>query len=519
MRLTVIGCGHLGATHAACMAEIGHDVLGVDIDEDKVDLLNTGRAWFFEPGLDEMLARHTQAGRLRFTTSFAEAARFGTVHFLGVGTPDLPGGEGYDLSQVFGAARALAPHLAGPALIIGKSTVPPGTASRLAADLGKTAPAADTIEVAWNPEFLREGHAVADTLRPDRIVAGVRSPMAEATTREIYRPLTDAGVPLIVTDAVTAELVKGAANAFLAAKVSFINAMSDICAATGASVATLADALGMDARIGRAFLTAGLGYGGGCLPKDVRGLRAFAASTGNRGAGAVSLLTVLDEINSARRQQVVALVQTLLGELPGKRIALWGAAFKPGTDDVRDSPGLDVADRLCRLGAEVVVYDPQATGNALVAFPHLGYADSAAAAARQADAVLVVTAWPEFAALDPAETTATVRDRLLIDACQAVDPARWRAAGWTVAAPFPTSPPKGADVTSSTLLRGRCRARWRGVRDSGCGGQTPALAGGDGLLACDAAAEQVRAQRGSGDRQRRGGLAADAALLRVGGDP
>jgi UDPglucose 6-dehydrogenase len=455
MRLTVIGCGHLGATHAACMAEIGHDVLGVDIDEDKVDLLNTGRAWFFEPGLDEMLARHTQAGRLRFTTSFAEAARFGTVHFLGVGTPDLPDGEGYDLSQVFGAARALAPHLAGPALIIGKSTVPPGTASRLAADLGKTAPAVDTIEVAWNPEFLREGHAVADTLRPDRIVAGVRSPMAEATTREIYRPLTDAGVPLIVTDAVTAELVKGAANAFLAAKVSFINAMSDICAATGADVATLADALGMDARIGRAFLTAGLGYG--CLPKDVRGLRAFAASTGSRGAGAVSLLTVLDEINSARRQQVVGLVQTMLGELPGKRIALWGAAFKPGTDDVRDSPGLDVADRLCRLGAEVVVHDPQATGNALVAFPHLGYADSAAAAARQADAVLVVTAWPEFAALDPAETIGAVRDRLLIDACQAVDPTRWRAAGWTVAAPFPTSHPKGADVTSSTLLRGRCR--------------------------------------------------------------
>jgi UDPglucose 6-dehydrogenase len=455
MRLTVIGCGHLGATHAACMAEIGHDVLGVDIDEDKVGLLNTGRAWFFEPGLDEMLSRHTQAGRLRFTTSFAEAARFGTVHFLGVGTPDLPEGGGYDLSQVFGAAGALAPHLTGPALIIGKSTVPPGTARRLAAELSKTAPAADAIEVAWNPEFLREGHAVADTLRPDRIVAGVQSPIAEAITREIYRPLTDAGVPLIVTDAVTAELVKGAANAFLAAKVSFINAMSDICAATGADVATLADALGMDARIGRAFLTAGLGYGGGCLPKDVRGLRAFAASTGARGAGAVSLLTVLDEINSARRQQVVGLAQTLLGELPGKRIALWGAAFKPGTDDVRDSPGLDVADRLCRLGVEVVVHDPQATGNALVAFPHLGYADSAAAAARQADAVLVVTAWPEFAVLDPAETTAAVRDRLLIDACQAVDPARWRAAGWTVAAPFPTSSPKGADVTSSTPLRGR----------------------------------------------------------------
>jgi len=437
MKLTVIGCGHLGATHAACMAEIGHDVLGVDIDQDKIDLLNAGRAWFSEPGLDEMLARHAQSGKLRFTTSFAEAAAFGTVQFLGVGTPDLPDGEGYDLSQVFGAAAALAPHLTGPVLIIGKSTVPPGTASRLAAELNAAAPASGAIEVAWNPEFLREGHAVADTLHPDRIVVGAPSLAAEATTREIYRPLTEAGVPLIVTDEVTAELVKGAANSFLAAKVSFINAMSDICAATGADVATLADALGMDNRIGRAFLTAGLGYGGGCLPKDVRGLRAFAASTGAQGASAVSLLTVLDEINSARRQQVVDLVRTLLGELPGKRIALWGAAFKPGTDDVRDSPGLDVADRLCRLGAEVVVYDPQATGNALVAFPHLGFADSAAAAAREADAVLVVTGWPEFAAIDPAETTAAVRELLLIDACQAVDPMRWRAMGWTVAAPFP----------------------------------------------------------------------------------
>jgi UDPglucose 6-dehydrogenase len=438
MRLTVIGCGHLGATHAACMAELGHDVLGVDIDQDKVELLNTGRAWFFEPGLDEMLARHTRSGRLRFTTSFAEAARFATVHFLGVGTPSLSDDDGYDLSQVFGSMAALAPYLTGPALVIGKSTVPPGTASRLTGVLSGTAPASDTIEVAWNPEFLREGHAVTDTLRPDRIVAGVPSLAAEATVREIYRPLTEAGVALIVTDAVTAELVKGAANAFLATKVSFINAMADICDTTGADVATLADALGMDSRIGRAFLTAGLGYGGGCLPKDLRGLRAFAATAGTRGAGTTTLLTAVDGINSARRQRVVDLATSMLGELPGKRIALWGAAFKPGTDDVRDSPGLDVADRLSRLGAEVVVYDPEATGNALVAFPHLGYADSAAAAAHQADAVLVVTAWPEFGTTDPAATTAAVRGRLLIDACQGVDPMRWRAEGWTVAAPFPT---------------------------------------------------------------------------------
>jgi UDPglucose 6-dehydrogenase len=435
MRLTVIGCGHLGATHAACMAEIGHDVLGVDIDEYKVELLNTGRAWFLEPGLDEMLARHTRSGRLRFTTSFKEAAAFGTVHFLGVGTPALPDNDGYDLSQVFGSVAALAPHLTGSALVIGKSTVPPGTTSRLVRELRNTAPAGDAVEVAWNPEFLREGHAVSDTLRPDRIVVGLPSMAAEATVREVYRPMTDAGVPLVVTDAVTAELVKGAANAFLATKVSFINAMADICAWTGADVAVLADAVGMDQRIGRAYLTAGLGYGGGCLPKDVRGLASFAATAG--ADGAAGLLSVVDEINSSRRRQVVDLAQRLLGEVAGKRIALWGAAFKPGTDDVRDSPGLDVADRLSRLGADVVVYDPQATGNALVAFPHLRYADSAVAAAHQADAVLVVTAWPEFAAIDPSASTVAVRTRLLIDACQAIQPALWRAAGWTVAAPFP----------------------------------------------------------------------------------
>jgi UDPglucose 6-dehydrogenase len=435
MRLTVIGCGHLGATLAACMAEIGHEVLGVDIDEDKVRLLNTGRAWFYEPGLDEMLARHRSNETLKFTTSFAEAAAFGTVHFLGVGTPGLPGGDGYDLSQVFSAVSALAPNLAQPALLVGRSTVPPGTTGKLARQLAATAPAKEAVEVAWNPEFLREAHAVADTLQPDRIVVGVQSAVAEAVMRDVYRPLTDAGVPLVVTDPATAELVKGAANAFLAAKVSFINAMADVCTGTGADVAVLADAMGMDPRIGRAFLTAGLGYGGGCLPKDVRGLAAFAKTA--NAPSAASLLAEIDAVNSGRRQHVADLVRTVAGPLRGMRIALWGAAFKPGTDDVRDSPGLDVADRLAREGAEIVVYDPQATPNALVEFPHLGYADSALAATHQADAVLVVTAWPEFAAVDPAEAAAAVRSRLLVDACQGVKPGPWRAAGWTVVAPFP----------------------------------------------------------------------------------
>jgi UDPglucose 6-dehydrogenase len=414
------------------MAEIGHEVLGVDVDEDKVRLLSTGRAWFSEPGLDEMLTRHTSSGALKFTTSFAEAAAFGAVHFLGVGTPGLPGG-GYDLSQVTAAAAALAPHLPGPALIIGKSTVPPGTTASLTARLAATAPG---TEVAWNPEFLREAHALADTLRPDRIIAGVPSPAAGALIRDIYRPLTDAGVPLIITDPATAELAKGAANAFLAAKVSFINAMADVCAGTGADVTVLADALGMDPRIGRAFLTAGLGYGGGCLPKDVRGLAAFAATV--NASSAASLLTVIDAVNTGRRQHAADLVAALAGPLPGKRIALWGAAFKPGTDDVRDSPGLDVADRLAKDGARIIVHDPQATPNALVEYPHLGYADTALAAARHADAILITTAWPEFTTIDPAAAAATARNHLLIDACQAVNPAPWRTAGWTVATPFPT---------------------------------------------------------------------------------
>jgi len=255
--------------------------------------------------------------------------------------------------------------------------------------------------------------------------------------REVYRPLTEAGIPLLTTDPVTAELVKGAANAFLATKVSFINAMADVCDKTGADVATLADAVGLDARIGRAFLTAGIGYGGGCLPKDVRGLAAFAAGAG---AGtAAGLLGLVDEINSGRRQRVADLATALLGDLSGKRIALWGAAFKPGTDDVRDSPALDVADRLSRLGARVVVYDPQAAGNALVEFPHLDQADSALAAAQDADAVLVGTAWPQFAAADPADVAAVVAQPLIIDACQAIPADQWRAQGWTVAAPFPTS--------------------------------------------------------------------------------
>lgn len=432
MKLTVIGCGHLGATHAACLASIGHEVTGVDIDEEKVSLLNSGRAWFHEPGLDEMLAANIAAGRLQFTTSFAAAGRFASTHFIGVATPGRPDGS-YDLSQLRSAVSALVPHLRGPALIVGKSTVPPGTAAALQALAnGLRADGQDaSVEVAWNPEFLREACAVTDTLRPDRIVAGVSSARAAGLMHEIYQPITDAGVPLVITDPTTAELVKGAANAFLATKLSFSNAMADICAATGGDSRALATALGMDPRIGPAFLRAGMGYGGACLPKDVRGLAAFAAGIGARNAA--GLLAAVDAVNAARVEQAIDLVRQAAGPVGGRRIAVWGAAFKAGTDDVRDSTALRIADGLRLLGAEVTVYDPMASGNALVAVPELRYADSALAAVTGAGALVVATAWPEFAAVSPAEVARRAGRATVIDVCQGIDVRAWQAADWDVA--------------------------------------------------------------------------------------
>lgn len=430
----MIGCGHLGAVHATCMAEMGHEVLGVDVDEGKVGLLNSGKAGFHEPGLDEILTRNVAAGRLRFTTNFAEAAEFGTTHFLGVATPGQPDGS-YDLSQVRAAVTSLARHVDMPCLVVGKSTVPPGTAASLQEG-------AANVEIAWNPEFLREGCAVRDTLTPDRIVIGVASDSAEMALREIYHPLTDTGTPLVVTDLATAELAKGAANAFLSLRISFINAMADICTSMNGDVRALAHALGLDPRIGPAFLKAGIGYGGSCLPKDVRGLAAFADQLGESQAN--ELLRLVDAINSARRTRAVRMVEEALRTEPAtcypragsslrrKRIAVWGAAYKPGTDDVRDSPGLDIACRLHRLGADVTVYDPMAMGNALTVSPELAYADSALAALDQADVVVVVAAWPEFAEISPTAAGSAAGSMTVVDACQGIDIATWQAAGWRV---------------------------------------------------------------------------------------
>lgn len=430
MKMSVIGCGHLGATHAACMASIHHDVVGVDIDEGKVRLLNSGKAWFHEPGLDRLLADNIRAGRLRFTTDFTEAGQFANVHFIGVATPGGTDGA-YDLSQLRAAASSLVPHLRGDCLIIGKSTVAPGTAVMLQSMVdGILAPGQGRAEVAWNPEFLREGSAVQDTLRPDRIVVGTSSASAAATVREIYQALTDAGIPLLMTDLPTAELAKGAANAFLATKVSFINAMADLCVAMDADIVALARSLGLDPRIGAAFLKAGIGYSGACLPKDVRGLTAFATEVGAKNAS--TLLKAVDGVNVSRGERVVSLVHRATDGVHGKRVAVWGASFKAGTDDVRDSAGLQLADRLQKSGATVTVYDPMGAGNALVSLPELAYSDSAMAAALEADIILVVTPWPEFAQVDATKVGGVVRNKVIVDSCQGIRIAAWREAGWRV---------------------------------------------------------------------------------------
>jgi len=422
MRLTVIGTGYLGATHAACMAELGHEVLGVDVDPDKVAALQAGRVPFHEPGLPGLIAKHTASGRLRFTTDYAAAGAFADVHFVCVGTPQRQDSEGADLTYVDAAFAAIAEHAAEGALLVGKSTVPVGTAGRLADTLGPLG-----AEVAWNPEFLREGFAVEDTLRPDRLVFGVRSSRAETVLRQVYAPVLDAGTPLVTADLPTAELVKTAANAFLATKISFINAMAEICEAAGGDVGVLAEAIGHDDRIGRKFLRAGVGFGGGCLPKDIR---AFAHRADELGVS-LAFLREVDAINMRRRDKVVELARELCGgSVLGARIAVLGAAFKPDSDDIRDSPALNVAARLRLDGADVTVYDPEALDNARKAFPLLGYAMSAEEALRGAGLVLHLTEWPQFREIDPERAARLVSRPYLVDGRGVLDADRWTAAGW-----------------------------------------------------------------------------------------
>ncbi|HEY9326713.1 MAG TPA: UDP-glucose/GDP-mannose dehydrogenase family protein [Streptomyces sp.] len=432
MKLTVIGCGYLGATHAACMAELGHEVLGMDCDMDKVAVLNSGKAPIHEQGLDDLIAKHTASGRLRFTASYAEAAAFGDLHFIGVGTPQQPGENAYDLSHLFTAVRQLAPRLKNPAVVAVKSTVPVGTAPRVRDLLHEFAPAGDRIEVAWNPEFLRESFAIEDTLRPDRLVLGFENEhsWAEAILRQCFDKIIEAGTPTIVTDWATAELAKASANAFLATKISFINAIAEVCEASGADVTTLAEILGYDVRIGRRGMRPGLGFGGGCLPKDIRG---FMARAGELGADqALTILREVDAINNRRRERMVDLAREQCdGNLGGKRITVWGAAFKPDTDDIRDSPALAVAQKLHELGAIVTVTDPRALDNARKVHPELDYLEDPIAAVQDADLLLHLTEWPQYSHIDPhclATRAATAR---FIDGRGTLNADHWRAAGWT----------------------------------------------------------------------------------------
>jgi UDPglucose 6-dehydrogenase len=413
------------------MAHLGHEVIGVDADERKISSLAAGRVPFYEPGLDELLVSVLRSGRLRFSTSLADAADFADAHFVCVGTPQLPGALGADLSYLESVAEELAPRLTRDCLVIGKSTVPVGTAARMAGRLAELAPAGITAALAWNPEFLREGYAVQDTLRPDRLVAGVISRGDDAVLRSIYAKLLEAGIPYIVTDLATAELAKVAANSFLATKISFINAMASVCEATGADVVTLADVIGRDMRIGRGFLSAGLGFGGGCLGKDIRAFISRATELGQ--AEAVEFLRQVDRINSGRRVRAVTIARELAGgSFAGRNVAVLGAAFKPETDDVRDSPALSVASAIHAEGAVVRVCDPEALDNARQACPDLEYADSMSKACEDADLVLHLTEWREYREADPAALAGVVRARKILDARNLLPVARWEDAGWTV---------------------------------------------------------------------------------------
>jgi UDPglucose 6-dehydrogenase len=426
-RLTVLGTGYLGATHAACMAEVGFEVLALDVDAAKIERLRSGELPIHEPGLAEVLQRNLANGRLRFTTSYEEAAEFGDVHFICVGTPQKKGEYAADVSYLDAVVESLAPKLSRECLVVGKSTVPVGTAQRLADKLVRLAPAGSNVELAWNPEFLREGFAVQDTLHPNRIVLGVVSEKAEKILREVYAPLGE--VPFVVTDYPTSELVKSAANAFLATKISFINAMAEVCEFSHADVKQLSLALSYDERIGGKFLNPGLGFGGGCLPKDIR---AFMARAGELGADqALTFLREVDAINMRRRARMVDLARALVGgSFYGCTVGVLGAAFKPNSDDIRDSPALDVAVTIGRQGGRVTVYDPVALDNARIAHPELSYGSSALDAARGAHVVLLLTEWQEFIDLDPEELGSVVTTRKIVDGRNALDAETWRAAGW-----------------------------------------------------------------------------------------
>ena len=425
LKFSVIGTGYLGATHAAAMSSLGFEVIGVDVEAAKIAALSKGKVPFYEPGLEELLEQEVNTGRLHFTTDISEIKDC-DVHFICVGTPQQKGSLAADLTYVNAALEAVAPHAKKGSLVVGKSTVPVGTAQRLLNRLKAVNPGAD---LAWNPEFLREGFAVEDTLRPNRLVVGVTNDNAENILKEVYAQLLETGIPWIRADLPTSELVKVAANSFLATKISFINAMAEVCEAAEGDVTVLARAIGYDPRIGSRFLQAGIGFGGGCLPKDIR---AFMARADELGANqALEFLREIDAINLRARQRMIELVRADLSEdLKGKRIAVLGAAFKPDSDDVRDSPALDIAAQIHDAGADVIIYDPKANANAQARFPRLTFAATASDCLKDADLVLHLTEWQEFKDLDPVAIKKLVKSAIIIDGRNHLDREKWLAAGW-----------------------------------------------------------------------------------------
>jgi UDPglucose 6-dehydrogenase len=425
LTLSVVGCGYLGATHAACMSSLGFTVVGVDTDPEKVALLQSGKLPFYEPGLDTLLEQEMKTGRLSFTTDFS-AVKDADVHFVCVGTPQVKDGLAADLTYVKSAVSAIAPYLKNGSLVVGKSTVPVGTAQALRAELSKIAPQAD---LAWNPEFLREGFAVEDTLTPNRLVVGVANDRAEEILKEVYEPVIALGTPWIRADLPTSELVKVAANSFLATKISFINAMAEVCEAAGGDVTVLAKAIGYDPRIGSRFLQAGIGFGGGCLPKDIRAFMARAEELGAKQA--LEFLREIDAINLRARQRVIDVVRNELSEdLTQYKIAVLGATFKPDSDDVRDSPALDISVQLHAAGAEVVIHDPQGIEPARKRFPNLQYSEVIEDAIKGADLILHLTEWKEYRQIDPAAISSLVKSKIIIDGRNMLDRTMWRNAGW-----------------------------------------------------------------------------------------
>ena len=425
LKLSVVGTGYLGATHAAAMSSLGFQVIGLDVDAQKIEMLKQGKVPFYEPDLEELLEAEVKSGRLTFTTDFSAIADC-DVHFICVGTPQKKDSLAADLSYVDASIKDVAPHAKPGSLVVGKSTVPVGTADRLAAILKEINP---SIELAWNPEFLREGFAVEDTLRPNRLVVGVTSNRAEEILKEVYAPLIANNVPWIRADLPTAELVKVAANSFLATKISFINAMAEICEAAGGDVTVLAKAIGYDPRIGSRFLQAGIGFGGGCLPKDIRAFMARSEELGARQS--LEFLREIDSINQRARQRMIDLVRIDIGQdLKGKKISVLGAAFKPDSDDVRDSPALDIAVQLAAAGADVNVHDPKAIEAARRRFPQLTYSTSIDDCLSGSDVLLHLTEWKIYREIDPVTTKSKVRQAIVIDGRNALDRERWISAGW-----------------------------------------------------------------------------------------